>query len=77
MTSLTDLICCLTRVHYLQEEMQCCEEDVVGAVTRLQCDGMLSVRWADGCISLCFPEQLMLVANLVGGARCLAYSAGV
>lgn len=45
--------------------MQSCDNDRVGAVVRLDCDGYMTVRWADGCESQCYPGQLMLVANMV------------
>lgn len=45
--------------------MQCCTDDAVGSVVELHCDGLMSIKWADGCVSQCYPEQLLLVGNMV------------
>lgn len=52
-------------VLHTQEDMQCCSDDVVGSVVELHCDGLMSIKWADGCLSQCYPEQLLLVGNMV------------
>jgi len=48
--------------------MECCDDDVIGTVIKLHCDGMMSIQWVDGCVSQCYPEQLLVVGSSVSVA---------